>query len=358
MGAGDVAINIQQGPLTSELYKQLLPLYDMYEKGVVAVPGKGELLSVPDICLAMKSPPSKRFLDDGINSHGYTYDKDNHSPKVFDRLGTYWGGAQIADHDFSGYGYGCERRMLNFLPVTPFGLVAIIPETTDLSRFPYFREKVITDGECFYDSTGFRYTANEYKPIMLQKLQESASRLPVLVKGDVAWSVVRIDSTHIRITLVDPGYTDPAEREVEIILQHLNGIHCRDIIAREDFAILNNKVQLTVPIGLFRIVDIEHAKIGDISAVEQLRGSVDDIDIKVFPNPGRGKVILQLSNSNNSMEKLKCDIYNASGVRIAINPEYKNERIALDMQRYPNGIYTVRLYADDYVITKKIILCN
>jgi len=237
---------------------QLLPFYEMLQKGAIVIPKKDNLLSVSDLCLGMKSPPSSEYLAHGINGHHYNFNEVKAAPMVFDRLDCYWGAAPIPDHDFSSYGYGCDRRMLNFLPKNPYGLVAIVPDDIDLEKFPRFKEKVTTDGQYFYDSAGLKHSPVDYKQNMLMKLKQSASRLPVLVEGDVAWSVVRIDPYHIRITMVDPGYTDPADRHAEIVLQHLTGLECTDILSGENLEINNQKVQLRIPAGVFRIIDIKH----------------------------------------------------------------------------------------------------
>jgi hypothetical protein len=250
--------DVFQGPFSEDLRNQLLVVYEMLEKGAVAIPEKSELLSLSDLCLGMKSPPSDEFIDHGKNGHLYNFNEAKKVPMVFDRLDCYWGGAPIPVHDFSSYGYGCERRMLNFLPGYPYGLVAIVPDETDLTKFQVLREKVTTDGQFFYDSSGQQHGAAEYKQTMLGKLQQAAARLPILVKGDVAWSVVSLDPNHVRVVLVDPGYTDPADREAEVILQHLNGSKCTDILSGEELKIENQKIHIKVPAGIFRIIDIAH----------------------------------------------------------------------------------------------------
>ncbi len=255
LGAGYLSID-----LAPWLSGQLLPFYEMLEKGIIVIPERNELLSVSDLCLGMRSPPSKEYITHGTNGHQYSFTEDNTRPSVFDRLDCYWAAAPIPDYDFSSFGYGCERRMLNFLPKNPYGLVAIVPDDIALSSFPRFREKVSIDGQDYYDSSGLKHDPLSYKQSMLQKLDRSAARLPVLVKGEVAWSVVRLDSNHIRVVLVDPGYTDPADRDAEIILQHLSGSACTDILSGENMDIMDQKIKLRVPAGIFRVIDIEHAR--------------------------------------------------------------------------------------------------
>lgn len=259
LGSDQLAVGILQGPLSKPLGRQLRPFYEMLEKGVLVAPRPDDLLSLSDLCLGMRSPPAKRYLAHGINSHRCDFDEVARAPMVFDRLDNYWGGAPVADHDFSGYGYGCARRMLNFLPTTPFGLVPIVPDHLDLARFPRFREKLSTDGEFFYDESGRAYGAAEYKPIVLEKLAQAAARLPVRVRGDAAWSVVRIDPSHLRVTLVDPGYLDPAPRNVAIVLQGVTARAGVDLLSGERLTLRDGAIHLTVPAGLFRVVDLELA---------------------------------------------------------------------------------------------------
>ncbi|MFC1712246.1 PQQ-binding-like beta-propeller repeat protein [Candidatus Poribacteria bacterium] len=254
----DVFLNsIHQGPFTAGLYEQLTPFYDMLEKGVIHVPQRDELLSISDVCLGMKSPPSDVYVRHGINGHQYRYPRDDHSSMVFDRLDCYWGGAPLLPHDFSYYGLGVQRRMCNFLPDLPYGIIPIVPDDSDLAN-SRFNRKFTTDGQYFYDDSGSRREAAEYRQVVESALQEATKHLPVRVTGDVHWSVVRIDPTHVRVTLVDPGYLTPADRDADIRLQHLNGTSCVDILSGEILHIENNCIRVHVSMGIIRILDITH----------------------------------------------------------------------------------------------------
>lgn len=352
MGSDFFSIGILQGPYGDDLQTQLVPIYKLIEKGVVAVPGKNELLSVSDLVLGMKNP-SDEYLSHGINGHEYNFNEVVCPPLVFDRLDCYWGAAPLADYDFSSYGYGCERRMLNFLPKNPYGMVVIVPDDLDISKFPSFREKVTTDGQFFYDSTGLRHGPVEFKQTMLEKLSKSASHLPVLVKGDVAWSVVRLDPGHVRVTLVDPGYTDPADRDVEIVLQHLTGLNCTDILSGEKLEIINQSINLRVPAGIFRIVDITHeynpvSSINDISLLSDL--------LIMSPNPA--KEIVNISLGNLITNRLQIKIYDLSG-KLFYEKEISNSisitNIPLNISELDGGIYIIHLITDQGTIIKKLI---
>jgi hypothetical protein len=253
----DVFFNtIHQGPFSGDLYRQLTPFYDMLEKGIVQIPGRDALLSLSPVALGMKSPPSRDYIQHGINGHGYRYPKDTRAEMVFDRLDGYWGGAALAPHDFSRYGLGVDRRMCNFLPVAPYGMVAIMPDDIEVTD-TRFDKKISTDGQYFHDEAGRRHRASQYRGTVEKALRKAAGQLPVLVEG-AHWTVVRLDASHVRVTLMDPGYLDPADREARVLLQHLDGVKCTDILSGEAPAISNNAIDVRVPAGLFRILDIEH----------------------------------------------------------------------------------------------------
>lgn len=253
----DVYLNsIHQGPFSEALLQQIAPFYQMLEKGVIHVPRRNELLSVSDVCLGMRTPPSEAYVAHGGNGHGYTYPKDEHPAMVFDRLDCYWAGAPLVAHDFSYYAYQVRRRMCNFIPPMPYGLVAIVPDNADVQG--KFRSRISTDGQYFYDEGGAQHTAVEYQAKVEQALREAAGRLPLVVRGTVHWSAARIDPAHVRVTLIDPGYLDPEDRDARIVLQHLDAVSCTDILSGEKLPIAGGTVSARVPMGSVRILDIEH----------------------------------------------------------------------------------------------------
>jgi hypothetical protein len=234
--------------------------YMMLEKGILTLPEKREdVLSISNVCLGINNPSEEYIIKHGKN----TMDIDGYYPTeksfVFDRLDCYWGGAPVPPHDFTNIALGADRRMHNFLPRTPYGLVTTVPDNIDMNEFTYFKEKITTDGQYYYDEDGNKHSAIEYRPRVIAKLKESAARLPIRVSGDVAWSAVRLDSTHVRVTLIDPGYVNPADRKAVIHLQHLKGIKASDILRDRDLDIVDDRIKLTVPLGILRIVDITHS---------------------------------------------------------------------------------------------------
>jgi hypothetical protein len=243
------------GPFTDTLYSQLAPFYDLIDKGIIRIPDRDELLSLSELAIGIKDPPSPIYLKHGTNGHRYWFPQEGKPEMVFDRLDAYFGGSSLDPHDYSNYAMNVTHRMTNFLPQTPYGMTALIPAETPLDG--RFKRIITTDGEYFYDETGKQYRALEYKPAVLKALKEAALKMPLLVKGNVHWSAVRLNETHLRITLIDPGYLDPAARTAQIIFQHVEAKTCTDILSKESLPIVDGKVELTIPAGVFRVVDVE-----------------------------------------------------------------------------------------------------
>lgn len=58
----------------------------------------------------------------------------------------------------------------------------------------------------------------------------------ITVKG-ASWSVVHFNKNHVCIILVDPGYIDTQDREVEIDFQHKKPIGVKDIVSKEELEV-------------------------------------------------------------------------------------------------------------------------
>lgn len=255
MGSDIYFNSIHQGPFSEQLEKQLFPFYEMLEKGIVFIPQRDEIASLSNLAIGMKSPPSSSFLRHGTNGTRTIF-SGSQPPLVFDRLDWYWGGAPLEPYDFSHYALGTARRMCNFLPVTPYGMPCIVPETVNADIKNPFKEKIITDGELFYDAQGVAHSPMEYKKFVVQALQKAALELPIRVEGPAHWSAAWLDKNHLRITLIDPGYLDPADRDVSIVLQQQGWTACRDILRNQAVPIQNSTVHVHIPMGTLRIIDL------------------------------------------------------------------------------------------------------
>jgi lambda-carrageenase len=240
----------------SEINTDMIPFYLMMEKGIIPLPNPEDLVSVPDIAIGISIPPDPDYLKHGINGHKINlYQKEN-TTYVFDRLDCFWGGAIVPEWDFTNYAFNCKRRMTNFIPQAPYGNIAVLPSDTDLSKHTHFKKLLITDGKNWIDENGKSHSPENYKNFVISELEKSASQLPIRVFGEVSWSAIKLDSSHYRVILVDPGYLDPSDRSVVMSINNLGEVSARDILSNDNLPVIENKIYLTIPMGILRVIDL------------------------------------------------------------------------------------------------------
>ncbi len=185
-----------------------------------------------------------------------------------------------------------------------------------------------------------------YQAAVKAKLEEGASRLQVLVKGNVALTVVKLDDEHVRITLIDPGYTDPANREAEIVLQHLNGTSAKDILSGENISIIDKKMNISVPAGIFRIIDVQHDKVASVEISNSLQ-------LKIYPNPTTKDVFIQFDNHGEDVQVLVTDLLgkNIYSDNILSNALQQIKKIELKQ----SGIFILIISGKHLNIREKIV---
>ncbi len=250
LGADYFIVHLRKG-----MYEDFSLFITMLDRGLLFRPKREELLSLSEVCLGMRNP-SDNFYYHGDNAHDPIDFRPEGITSVFDRLDWYWSGVPILPDDFSKYGFGSKTRMLNYLPLNPHGFIASVPDDTDISGITQIKYKISTDGEFFYDDQGRQYTAAEYRPLIQDLLIKSSSNLAVTVNGEVSWTVARIDSSRIRVTLIDPGYLDPADREAEIILQNYPAEKALDILNKCELPIKNGRIEVHIPMATLSIIDL------------------------------------------------------------------------------------------------------
>jgi lambda-carrageenase len=261
-GADVLFLSIHQGPYSAELEKQLLPFFEMLEKGIVQVPERSSLASLSPVALGMQTP-SEHFIRHGTNGTRVLHPEDPPA-LIFDRLDWYWGGAPIAAHDVSGLLYGTQRRMCNFLPELPYGMVPIAPDTEE-GRCA-FTSVISTDGQVFYTEAGEAVAPDDFLPGLKDVVRRSREQLPVYVRGDAHWSAMWLDACRLRVIVIDPGYMDPADRNVELVLQSDGWLCCTDILSGESLAICEGVVAIQIPVGTLRIVDVTKQETGMLNS--------------------------------------------------------------------------------------------
>jgi len=255
-------------------------LYELIAKGALYVPQRNEIVSFSPVHLSMTTP-DKHYLDEGNNAKWLTfYDKafEKKNPMVFSRLNGTWPGAPVTEWDFSRYAAGVTDRRLNFIPPYRNGLVLITPPQQGAFAaknavrkalrdylHPIYKsilKEHITDGRSYYSADGKRrYAADEYCKTIESDIKERAKLLPLTVSGDVGWVVAQTAPRHLRLTLVDGGYINPAARTATVRFHTVKPKGMRDVLSGETLDISGqSSVKLPVPCGLFRFIDIELSK--------------------------------------------------------------------------------------------------
>lgn len=237
-------------------------VHKMVDNQILLVGNRDTLLSVPDVTIGMLEP-SPAFVNGFSSGHTMNqFDPEDDSTLVYDSLRLPWSGAPIKDHDFGGYGLGAETRTLNFLPSTPYGMVPEMSAYVDITN-SRFNTLLKTDGEFWYDENGNAHSPDDYRDEVIKILEESSTKMPVVVSSmdnRVAWTVTKIDDNHARVLLVDGGYVTPNERTALVKIQNNTALKAVNILTGQEYPINNNELKVTIPAGVFSIVDIEFAE--------------------------------------------------------------------------------------------------
>ena len=229
-------------------------LYALMKSGVLPQAKPDNVLSIGSWHLIRDV--DEHLIHDVDNHHQV----DNYSKEDGDAVFSYtqmrWAGTDLPHYDYSKVALGVNYRWLNYMPELPNGMVPIAPIelASELKKkdIPYTVSNMsngIVDGE--------KVTAKDFGAHINNAAEAGAKQMPVVVKG-AAWSTIRIDENHIRVILMDHGYIDPQKREATIIIQGTNAKTAKDILTNETLKINNNSIELTVPAGSLRFIDLAY----------------------------------------------------------------------------------------------------
>ncbi|EDM26159.1 hypothetical protein LNTAR_16468 [Lentisphaera araneosa HTCC2155] len=192
-------------------------------------------------------------------AHGLGHDISQYleedSERVIANSEVHWGGASVNEYDLSK-AMGVEYRWLNFMPELPYGMIPIAPAE--------YAVKLQEKGVEYTESNSLNGLVNNTKidavdfgETIINSAKAGMKKMPLVVSG-VAWSAIRIDESHIRLILIDPGYLDPQERMVEIYFHNKRPVSAKDILTGKSIGIENNVFELRIPAGSMRFIDLEY----------------------------------------------------------------------------------------------------
>ncbi|HKQ46995.1 MAG TPA: VCBS repeat-containing protein [Phycisphaerae bacterium] len=269
---------IVQGLLGARYYEYMLPLQSyewgrrggfsvigaesaeliihMLGKGLLIPPVPSDMAGISPVMLRMREP-NERFTKEAFNIHGHDSfvpdREENESP--FEGLACHRGAAPVRPSYVGGYLLGIERHAAGFIPSTPFGIPALVPQSVERSRCSWAKSDWETDGRWWFEGTE-RRSGLEARSSVLQSFEQSALDLPLRVEGAVFMQVQKLGPDILRATLVDTGFLNPADRAVSIRVR--TGLRVNkvvDLMSGTPLEVNAGLIALIVPAGAFRIIE-------------------------------------------------------------------------------------------------------
>lgn len=246
-------------------------LWDLIGKGLLYVAKREEVVSYNPLYLAMREP-NDDFLEQGTLGKFTVLYRESEAEQmdqmVFSRLNPTWQGASLTEWDFSKYVSGTKDRRLNFLAPFPHGVVMLAPEydpaavrgrITDYLH-PLYKDIMKSygcDGKYYYDGDE-RKDANTFYKTVESEMLRLKEYMPLTVEGEVAWVAAQSAPKHIRLTVIDRGYINPANREATIQFHSVRPARIRNLASGELIeSNANGEYCVSIPAGLFVFLDVE-----------------------------------------------------------------------------------------------------
>ena len=253
---------------------------ELLDKEALYVPKPEEILSYSPVHLSIYEP-QKRYIEEAENNKWNTFfnlEEENNNPSVFSHLNGSWMGGALTPWDYSTYASGVVDRRQNAIANYPHGMVLITPvQEGPLASKESIRGKLsdrlhpmyseimkeyITDGVDYISEDGKkRMGADSYYTQIAKDIEEGAKKLPITVKSkegkQLGWVVAQMTPTRLRLTLVDGGWLNPNEQTAVVTFNNIEPVKVTDVLSKENISTNGNEMQIEVPCGMFRFIDIE-----------------------------------------------------------------------------------------------------
>ncbi len=227
-------------------------------KGLLVPPKPDELLNVSPRVIAMEEP-APEFYAEAHNGHGHREFawSDAQAASPLEGVACHWGMAPTREHYIGSYLMGQQRHYGNFVPSAPWGFPLIAPEYA-LGQGLVPREcDWRTDGVVFHHD-GEALTGAEAREEVLADFASAAETLPFRLEGDAFMQANRLGEGRVRIILIDPGFLDPADRDVTLHVPD-EVATLVDLLSGEPIGLENGSARLIVPAGAFRLLEARTA---------------------------------------------------------------------------------------------------
>jgi hypothetical protein len=226
-------------------------------RGVLTPPRREQMRAVSPVALVMKHP-SARFGSHGANGHHeeqWGADGTDAKAWAFDRLDAYWAMAPLPPTDVSTYLWGRMRRDASHVPVTsPHGFVCLLPGAAPQPAGRW-NSPWTTDGDTL-SRDGKAYELSAARTAVCAELAEGARGFPFRVEGRIFHQIVELSPGRFAIVLVDPGWLDPAARDITLAAQAPGAWRVTDRLTGEAIGTLDRPLPVRVPAGAFRLLEV------------------------------------------------------------------------------------------------------
>ena len=231
-------------------------LLHLLGKGILVPPQRDQLRAISPVALVMENP-TKRFEEHGANGHHpERWDNDDTDAHrwAFDRLDCYWAMAPLPPTDVSTVLWGRTRRSSeNIVTTAPQGFVCVLPGAQPQTAGRW-TSLWTTDGDRLVHD-GKPVPLTDARTLLANELAVGAKTFPLRVEGHVFHQIIERSPGHLVVVLIDPGWLDPADREVTITAAQ-GDWHVSDRLTGAALGALDQPITLRIPAGLLRLLDV------------------------------------------------------------------------------------------------------
>lgn len=240
----------------------------MLGKGIIAPPSRESIRNVSPVIVSVSQDINPNISTGG--RHEFVFKEEDsfgYKDPVYrfgftSKIDNKWGSATTPPYDFTYYVYGRRFSAHNHIPILSDGLgyMPIVPDPVaradvDMSRFKTQITTNLTE-PCL---NGQKLSLDQAKEVILSKMKEATSDpdlFPVLITGELFSSVTKIHDGHYVIYLVDPYIMSPKGSRASLFINLPGNWALSDRISHERIDLSDNRAQVEVPKGLFRVLEI------------------------------------------------------------------------------------------------------
>ncbi|PIB35276.1 hypothetical protein BFP72_07625 [Reichenbachiella sp. 5M10] len=143
-----------------------------------------------------------------------------------------------------------------------------------------------------------------------------------------------VGSTGVVTFKTAPNFESPADTDAD-------NDYVINVIASDGVNTVNQNVTITV-------TDVDDV----ITATDSYEHALNDISL--YPNPTHDQLNIDLSNYQNS--NLSVRITNVSGAQYFLRENIATQRLLVNVEKYPSGVYLVILQTANHMVTKRVII--